>query len=97
MLQIFGCNTIEAVHLFLLIKIEKSNHIARTNLDEYIKTHKIDVDDLRDDNFEEFFIKRARSLLGLISEAMSKSISNLDGEDIIAGFGGPLDLMKNIY
>ncbi|WP_413299730.1 DUF262 domain-containing protein [Bacillus sp. 1P10SD] len=74
-----------------LMKIEKSNHVARTNLDEYIKTHKIDVDDLRNDNFDDFFIKRAKSLLGLISGAMSKSISNLDGEDIISSFGGSLD------
>ncbi|WP_273127571.1 GmrSD restriction endonuclease domain-containing protein [Bacillus weihaiensis] len=74
-----------------LMKIENSNHVARTNLDHYIKTHKIDVDDLRDDNFDEFFIKRAKSLMGLISEAMSKSISNLNGEDVVAGFGGPLD------
>lgn len=74
-----------------LMKIEKSNHVERTNLDHYIKTHKIDVNDLRNDNFDEFIIKRAKSLLGLISEAMSKSISNLNGEDVIAGFGGPLD------
>ncbi|OLS40836.1 DUF262 domain-containing protein [Bacillus sp. MRMR6] len=74
-----------------LIKIEKSNHVDRLNLDHYIKTHKIDVNDLRNDNFDEFFIKRAKSLLGLISEAMSKPISNLNGEDIIAGFGGTLD------
>jgi hypothetical protein len=73
------------------MKIEKSNHVERTNLDRYIKTHKIDINDLRNDNFDEFFIKRAKSLLGLISGAMSKSISNLNGEDIIAGFGGPLD------
>jgi len=74
-----------------LMKIEKSNHVRHTNLDHYIKTHKIVVSDLRNDNFEEFFIKRAKSLLGLISEAMSKSITNLNGEDVIAGFGGPLD------
>ncbi|WP_066050913.1 GmrSD restriction endonuclease domain-containing protein [Robertmurraya korlensis] len=74
-----------------LMKIEKSNHVARTNLDHHIKTHKIDVNDLRSDNFDEFFIKRAKSLLGLISEAMSKSIPNLNGEDVIAGFGGRLD------
>ncbi|MCR8870681.1 GmrSD restriction endonuclease domain-containing protein [Peribacillus frigoritolerans] len=74
-----------------LMKIEKSNHVERTNLEYYIKTHKIDVIDLRNDNFDEFFIKRAKSLLGLISEAMSKSIPNLNGEDIIAGFGGPLE------
>ncbi|WP_121661853.1 GmrSD restriction endonuclease domain-containing protein [Metabacillus litoralis] len=74
-----------------LMKIEKSNHVDRTNLDHYIKTHKIDVNDLRNDNFDEFFIKRAKSLLGLISEAMSKPISNLNGEDVIAGFGGSLE------
>lgn len=74
-----------------LMKIEKSNHVVRTNLDHYIKTHKIDVIELRNNNFDEFFIKRAKSLLGLISEAMSKSIPNLNGEDVIAGFGGPLD------
>jgi hypothetical protein len=50
-----------------LMKIEKSNHVERTNLEHYIKTHKIDENDFRVDNFDEFFIKRDKSFLGFFS------------------------------
>lgn len=74
-----------------LQRIESNNHIDKANLDLYVASHKIDVNDLRNNNFDDFFIKRAKSLLELISSAMSKPISNLNGEDVVAGFGGPLN------
>ena len=73
-----------------LNKIEDSNHVVSANLDRYIASHKIDVNDIRSDNFDDYFIKRAKSLLELISKAMAKPISNLNGDDVIAAFGGPL-------
>ena len=73
-----------------LNKIEDSNHVVSVNLDRYIASHKIDVNDIRSDNFDDYFIKRAKSLLELISKAMAKPISNLNGDDVIAAFGGPL-------
>ena len=74
-----------------LKKIEDSNHVLGTNLNSYIATHKIDVNDLRSDNFDDYFVKRAKSLILLISGAMAKPITNLDGPDVIAAFGKPLN------
>lgn len=74
-----------------LKRIETKQHVSGENLDKYIHTHKIDVDDLRSDNFDEYFHKRAKALLNLISEAMAKPIPNLNGEDVIQDFGAPLN------
>ncbi|MDM5291698.1 hypothetical protein QUF81_00070 [Peribacillus simplex] len=68
-----------------------SNHLVGKALDSYIATHKIDVNDLRSDNFDDYFIKRAKYLISLISTAMDKPISNLYGDDVIAAFGTPLN------
>lgn len=74
-----------------LKRIETKQHVSGENLDKYIHTHKIDVDDLRSDDFDEYFHKRAKALLNLISEAMAKPIPNLNGEDVIQDFGAPLN------
>ena len=74
-----------------LKRIETKKHVSGVNLDKYIHTHKIDVEDLRSDNFDEYFHKRAKALLNLISEAMAKPIPNLNGEDVIQDFGAPLN------
>lgn len=72
-------------------QIEKSNHVTQSQLDSFATTHLIDVADLRADNFDLYFIKRAKSLLALISAAMGKPISNLGGEDVIKAFGTSLE------
>jgi hypothetical protein len=74
-----------------LKKIKASNHVDEKNLNSYVATHKINVNDLHNDNFDDYFIKRAQSLLDLISSAMTKPISNLNGDDVIAAFGGQLN------
>lgn len=74
-----------------LKRIEKDGHVAGEDLDAFVATHLIDIDDLRNDRYDSYFLKRAKALLGLISNAMGKSISNLDGDDVVAAFGGPLD------
>ncbi|WP_050615533.1 GmrSD restriction endonuclease domain-containing protein [Bacillus testis] len=74
-----------------LNKIEANNHVDRTKLDYFISTHNIDVNDLRNDNFDDYFIKRSKSLIDLIGKAMGKPISHLDGEDVITAFGAPLN------
>jgi len=74
-----------------LKKIEEEGRVAPENLDGFIKTHLIDVSDLRADNFEGYFIKRAKALLGLISQAMGKTISELGSEEVVASFGASLE------
>ncbi|MEV9641023.1 DUF262 domain-containing protein [Mammaliicoccus sciuri] len=72
-------------------KIIKEKQATETDLNNYLASHLMSVEDLKKDDFDEFFIKRAKSLLDLISNAMGKPISNLDGEDVVKGFGVTLD------
>ena len=72
-----------------LNKIENSK-VAPILLDEYLKSHLINVSFIRNDNFSEFFAERAKLILDIISKAMGKSINNRDSDDIIEAFGKPL-------
>jgi hypothetical protein len=74
-----------------LAKIERDDHVTPSDLDSFVATHLIDITDLRTDNFEGYFVKRAKALLGLISSAMGKSIPNLSGDDVVAAFGTSLE------
>ena len=72
-------------------QIELDDHVEAAYLDSYVAKSLIDVTDLRSDNFDEYFIKRAKALLNLISNAMGKPIPNLDGDDVVSAFGGSLE------
>ena len=73
-----------------LKKIEIDNHVTKVDLDNFVSTHLINVNYMRNDNFDEYFIERAKSILNLISTAMGKSISNLDSDEVINEFGKSL-------
>ena len=73
-----------------LQKIEKDDHVLNAELDNFVSTHKIDVSALRQDDFQGFFLNRAKSLLDLISSAMGKPVSNRDSEDVIESYGTSL-------
>ena len=73
-----------------LMKIENDNKVISTDLDQYLTSHKICVSSIRNDDFEKFFIDRAKELLDLISDAMGKKIPNRDSEEIVDAFGGEL-------
>jgi hypothetical protein len=73
-----------------LTKIEKDNKVDAEALDRYLTSHKIDVSSVRSDDFDNFFIMRAKELLDLISAAMGKAIPNRDSEEITEAFGGKL-------
>lgn len=68
-------------------KIVVNKKVTEVDLNQYVASHLISVDDLRNDKFDEYFVKRAKALLNLISIAMNKPISNLDGEDVVNAFG----------
>ena len=70
-----------------LSRIEKDNKVVQADLDRYIESHKINIEDIRKNNFESFVVSRAKDLLELISNAMGKSISNRDSDEIITAFG----------
>lgn len=71
-------------------RIAKENQVTIADLDRYIESHKINIGYLRSDDFDKFFISRAKELLDLISGAMGKTISNRDSDEIIAVFGDKL-------
>lgn len=73
-----------------LKKIEKDGRVTDEALNAFIATHLIDADSLRSDAFDEFFISRTKSLLGLISGAMGKPVSGLSGDDVLKEFGAEL-------
>lgn len=71
-------------------KIEQDDHVTESDLDKFIATHAVRPDLMRADNFDDYFVDRAKSLVGMISAAMGKPISNLSGEDVVEAFGAPL-------
>lgn len=73
-----------------LNKIEKDSKVIGSDLDKFITSHKIDITIIRTDDFDGFFVNRAKALLDLISAAMGKTISNRDSEETIAAFGDKL-------
>lgn len=71
-------------------KIEEGNHVTADDFDRYMSTHLVDVELLRADDFDAYFIDRARGIIKLIGDAMGKTVSNLAGDDVVEGFGAPL-------
>jgi hypothetical protein len=54
-----------------LAKLEEQG-IARERVDEMLRSHRIEPDLLRQDDFEGFFEQRSQVLLGRLHEAMGK-------------------------
>lgn len=73
-----------------LNRIERDEKVTTEKLNQYIESHLISVEQLRADNFNDYFAERAKSLLDLISAAMGKSIANRDSEETIYAFGKSL-------
>jgi len=57
-----------------LKRIEDDTHISSEELDEILRTHLIDPQLLRSDDFEGFFEARIRALSSLVSDAMGKPV-----------------------
>jgi len=74
-----------------LKRIVNREHVQTdAEVDELLKTHLIDAVDMRNDDFDAYFIKRAKALLGLIGKAMGKEISGLDAEEVKDAYGASL-------
>ncbi|MDO4798212.1 MAG: DUF262 domain-containing protein [Coriobacteriales bacterium] len=71
-------------------KIIEDGHVNSGDFDRYMATHVVDVGLLRADDFDGYFVERAKGLINLIADAMGKPVSNLDGEDVVEGFGATL-------
>ncbi len=71
-------------------RIENANKVSTTDLDNYLASHLIDTDCIRSNNFDDFFVNRAKGILNLISGSMGKTIANRDSEEVIMVFGKAL-------
>ena len=73
-----------------LEKIEKKGQVPSDVLDSYLVSHFIDVDSCRTNNFDVYFVKRAKSILNAIEKATGKAVPGRDSEETIRGFGESL-------
>jgi len=73
-----------------LAAIEKYHSMSRERLDEILSSHRIRAEVVRTDSFDEFIRDRASRLLDLIEEAMGKTVSGRDSDDVLSAFGAPL-------
>lgn len=61
--------------------------LNQAKIQEAIESHKINYAYLSSDDFDAYFIDRAKQLLDRIEQATGKSISGRDSEDTIREFG----------
>lgn len=71
-------------------KLEKKGSVLPSDLDRYVETHFINHDMLRNDEFQDFIIDRAKKLLGAIEQATGRTISGKDSEEVQQAFGALL-------
>ena len=64
-----------------LSTLQQDAQIDRNRMDEILTSHRIPVDALRNDDFEEFFNGRKEELLKLIALAMGKPVIRDEGDD----------------
>lgn len=57
-----------------LDKIQLERHISKNELDNLIRTHLIDIDPIRNDDFDEFFETRRKHLIQIIESVMGKKV-----------------------
>jgi hypothetical protein len=74
-----------------LSRIVKSGNVTEDCLNSALKSHLINVTNIRADDFAEYFVNRAKSLLKLISSAMGKKVQNLNSDEVIKEFGASLE------
>lgn len=72
-------------------KLEKKGSVQELDLDEYIETHYVDHSLLRNDEFQDFIIDRAKKLLNAIEIATGRSISGKSSDEVKRAFGAPLE------
>ncbi len=73
-----------------LEKIEKKGQVDAATLNEYLKSHCINADSCRNDNFDEHIVYRAKMILDSIENAIGKAIPGRESEDVVNLFGKKL-------
>lgn len=71
-------------------KLEKKGSVMTSDLDNYIETHWIDHELLRNNDFNKFIIDRAKKLLNAIEQVAGRTISGKDSDEVKQMFGDSL-------
>ena len=71
--------------------LKKVNGLTEQELQERIESHLIDYASLSADDFDTYFINRAKALLLLIEKAMGKTVSDRNSDATIEQFGASLE------
>ena len=73
-----------------LEKLERKGSVLPSDLDGYVETHWIDHSFLRNDDFQNFIIDRAKKLLSAIEQATGRTIPGKDSDEVRQAFGDSL-------
>ena len=76
--------------MIFLKKIMTDANIDEEQLKMRIESHLIDYEALAADDFDTYFIDRARKLLAIIEKAMGKKVADRGSEQTINAFGASL-------
>ena len=71
-------------------KLERKGSVMPSELDSYVETHWIDHVLLRNNNFQDFIINRAKKLLNAIEQVTGRTISGKDSDEVKQAFGDSL-------
>ena len=72
-------------------KLEKKGSVLPSDLDSYVETHWIDHNLLRNNEFQDFIIDRAKKLLCAIEAATGRTISGRNSDEVQQMFGALLN------
>ncbi len=70
--------------------IENKHRVSSEDLDNFFKNHLIDPALIRNNDFQLFILNRSKKLLEIIENAMGKSVTGKDSDEVINSFGGSL-------
>lgn len=71
-------------------KLEKKGSVSQSDLDRYVESHWIDHTMLRNDEFQNFIIDRAKKLMDAIEQATGRTISGKGSDEVQQAFGNSL-------
>lgn len=81
----------DAPSIYIPRILKKVKDLTEETLRDRIESHFIDHEALKSDNFDAYFIDRAKKLLDLIEKAMGKKVADRNAETTIEQFGASLD------
>lgn len=78
-----------------LKSLEKKGSVSSSDLDNFVDSHLIDHSLLRNNDFSNFIVDRARKLLSAIEDATGRTISGKDSAEVLSTFGTTLSIAQD--